>query len=70
MAQKGKFQAHSVVADVSVASRLTQALVTVASDNFSGEGGERVFTQVLDELLGFVDFAPLGRWLFGGGNVA
>lgn len=59
VAQQSQLKAHSVV-DVSIAAGLIQSLVTVASDDFSGEGGKRVFAQVFDELLGFGDFTALG----------
>lgn len=70
MTQQSQLQAHSVVADISIAAGLGQSLVAVAGDDFSGEGGKRVFAQVLDELLGFGDFTALGAGLLGGGDVA
>lgn len=70
VAQQSQLKAHSVVADVSIAAGLIQSLVSVASDDFSGEGGKRVFAQVFDELLGFGDFTALGAGLLGGGYVA
>ena len=59
----------SILYTVSVAVGLIQSLVTVASDDFSGEGGKRVFAQVFVELLGFGDFTALGAgcWVLGAG---
>ena len=70
MTQQGQLKAYSVVADVSITPGLVQSLVAVAGDDFSGEGGKRVFAQVFDELLGFGDFTALGAGLLGGGYVA
>lgn len=59
----------SILSTVSIAAGLIQSLVTVASDDFSGEGDKRVFAQVFDELLGFGDFTALGAgcWASGWG---
>jgi hypothetical protein len=43
MTQKGQFEAHGIVTDVSTASGLAEALVAVTSDDFSGEGCKGIF---------------------------
>lgn len=53
LAQKGAVPSARYVVDVSVVSWLPQALVAVASDDLSGEGGEGVFALVLEEFLDF-----------------
>ena len=70
MAQQCQLKAYSVVADVSIAAGLTQSLVAIAGNDFCREGSERVFAQMLYELLGFGDFTALGAGLLGGGYVA
>lgn len=59
LGSKGAAQ-KTIVADVSIASRLIQTLVALVSDDFSGESGEGVFAQMFDDLLGFAYLATLG----------
>ncbi|MNE63001.1 hypothetical protein D3C76_1224220 [compost metagenome] len=65
MAKQGYLEAHGVIAngDATLAQG-AQSSVAVIGDNLGGEGGQGVFAQVFDQLLGFSHFGLLRGRLF------